>query len=131
MFRYIVSRSVHYSRTKEQLERDYFLTKKEIRTKKNYTKKIKNRCFLCFIWFRNSWVHYYIYGNACVTCCGRITRATAPKQDNQTRLTSEESLFLLAVRKKWVLENSLHLPPFRRPKKLVCEHSPKEDIDRV
>jgi len=127
---YLVPRNWMIPRTQEQIDRDYALTQREVHNKKNY--KIKNHCFLCLIWFKNNWVHYWIYGNACVACCGRITRICSPsKQKNQSRLTSEEASFLLAERKIWVLKNHLNRPPSRRPKRFIFFHSPMEEIDRA
>lgn len=107
--------------------KDYILA--EITNEQNYRKQIKDRCFMCLIWFKNSWNHYQTFGNTCATCSGRIIRVRFnSKQRTKTKLTPAESLFFLRQRRDWVLANSQNLKPSARPKRLICAPCPIEEF---
>lgn len=91
-----------------------------------YTDKIKNRCFLCRFWFKNSYRHYETYGNACSACCGRIMRVKNVKTKYRRRLSQDDCSFYLALRRQWVLENYLDRPPEERPEGFTPAPPPVE-----
>lgn len=112
----------------EQLASEHEMLNEELEDYKSYRKQIKNRCFICTLWFKNDWGHYMTFGNSCVVCSGRIIRVRFnSKQRTKTELTKEEATNLLAVRKNYISEHQLDLPPWKRRKKNRYALPPRED----
>lgn len=85
-------------------------TKESLENKSLYLKHIKNNCFICEIYFKNSWSHYRVFGNACTVCSARIVRVLySGKQRRKSPITKEQANILIALRKKWVLETGKNL----------------------
>lgn len=108
---------VEYKRSRAEVEKAYTRNMQWIHNKKIHKNKIKNRCFICCFWFKNSWEHYSVYGNSCTVCSARAVSVLYPSKQKPKNprkpLSREEAQILLAERVKWVKENNFDKPHHR------------------
>lgn len=103
------------TKTREEMDIAWKELVRELTDENLYKDKIKDICFICGIWYRNSWELYQVYGNCCNVCSGRVVSVLyCQKQRTKSPLTYEEARLLLAARRKWILKEYMYLPPRKR-----------------
>lgn len=110
------------TKTRDQERAEFEQLEHELSDYQLYKHKIKNNCFMCGVWYKNTWNLYQVYGNCCPICSGRVISVLfCSKQRTKSPLTREEASALLAARRNWVVENQLNLPPHKRRRKTFRE----------